>query len=60
MARGGLAERRYCQGQRNRPSGLALAQHAESLEAGVSPAVVPPLAAGLGALVGQGAAHRPP
>ena len=59
MARGGdLAERRYCQGQRNRPSGLALAQRAESLEAGVSPAVVPPLAAGLGALVGQGAAHR--
>ena len=55
---GGLAERRYCQGQRNRPSGLALAQHAESLEAGVSPAVVPPLAAGLGALAGQGAAHR--
>ena len=55
---GGLAERRYCQGQRNRPSGLALAQRAESLEAGVSPAVVPPLAAGLGALAGQGAAHR--
>ena len=55
---GGLAERRYCQGQRNRPSGLALAQRAESLEAGGSPAVVPPLAAGLGALAGQGAAHR--